>query len=293
MTQQRQTLDYFSANVDDWQKKATQKQYSVIENRHAAVFVAIKRHGAVKRFLDIGCGTGQLVLDVSRLGVNAEGIDFSSEMIAKCEVNKGDTKLPAKFSCGSIFDASLPISTYDVISAQGFIEYISLEELDIFFATCFQALTTGGSLALGSRNRLFNIHSLNDFTLLELNLNTEKLLLAESVALQNSLTQDEAISNLHAVESIYPQPEFHPITGIKVDTRYQFSPGDLMARMRKHGFKPVAVYPVHFHGFPLSTIKEESVASLHKDLAELIMREKIYEARYVPFSSSFVIEAKK
>jgi 2-polyprenyl-3-methyl-5-hydroxy-6-metoxy-1,4-benzoquinol methylase len=293
MTQQRQTLNYFSSNADDWQKKATQKKYSVIDNRHAAVLAAIKRHGAVKRFLDVGCGTGQLVLEVSELGVNAEGIDFSSEMIARCEVNKGDAKLPAKFSCDSFFDVSLPESSYDVISAQGFIEYISLEELDIFFATCFQALTKGGSLALGSRNRLFNIHSLNEFTLLELNLNTEKFLLAESVALQTSLTQDEAIANLRAVESIYPQPEFHPITGIKVDTRYQFSPGDLMTRMRKHGFKPAAVYPVHFHGFPLSTIKEDPMASLHKDLAELILKEKIYEARYVPFSSSFVIEARK
>lgn len=293
MTQQKQTLDYFSANADDWQKKATQKQYSVIDNRHAAVLETIKRHGAVKHFLDVGCGTGQLVLEVAKLGVNAEGIDFSSEMITKCEENKGVTKLPVNFNCGSFFDLSLPASTYDVISAQGFIEYISLEELDVFFATCFQTLAAGGFLALGSRNRLFNIHSLNDFTLLELHLNTEKLLLAESVALQTSLTQDEAITNLYAVESIYPQPESHPVTGIKVDTRYQFSPADLMARMRKHGFKPTAVYPVHYHGLPLGAIKEEPMASLHKDLAKLVLKDKICDARYVPYSSSFVIEARK
>lgn len=120
-----------------------------------------------------------------------------------------------------------------------------------------------------------------------------KSLLAESIALQTSQSQEEAIGRLGELELIYPQPEFHPITGIKVDTRYQFSPADLMARMRKHGLLPKAVYPVHFHGLPLSVIKEEATALLHKQLAKLASNEKIRDVRYVPYSSSFVIEATK
>lgn len=146
VNQQTQTLSYFSSHADDWQSKATQKDYSVIDNRHAAVLAAIEQHGNVKRFLDVGCGTGQLVLAVAQRGIEAQGIDFAPEMIAKCEQNKQEAKVAAKFECGSFFDMPLSDGAFDVISAQGFIEYISLEQLDVFFATCFQALASGGLL---------------------------------------------------------------------------------------------------------------------------------------------------
>ncbi|MDO8358292.1 MAG: class I SAM-dependent methyltransferase [Nitrospirota bacterium] len=293
MDQQNQTLNYFSTHADDWQTKATQADYSVIDNRHAAVLTVIEQHNQVKRFLDVGCGTGQLVIAVAKLGIKASGLDFSREMIVKCESNKLHAQVDAEFQCGSFFDISLPDDTFDVISAQGFIEYISLEQMDIFLSNCVKTLVPGGSLALGSRNRLFNLHSLNCFTELEMELGTVKSLLSESIVLQGSASQEEAIRRLTQLERTYPQPELHPITGIKVDTRYQFSPADLMARMRKHGLRPRAIYPVHFHGLPSAVIRDEDMAPLHKQLAQLVSGQKITDCRYVPYSSSFVLEAQR
>lgn len=293
MNQQSQTLGYFSAHTDDWQSKATQQDYSVIENRHAAVLAVLEGHQKINRFLDIGCGTGQLTLEVAKRGVVATGLDFAPEMIAKCEANRAAAGVDASFQCGSFFDIPLSEASFDVISAQGFIEYISLEQLDIFFATVAKALTARGSLALGTRNRLFNLHSLNSFTELEMALSTTDGLLKESLVIQNSRTQDEALAKLAELECIYPQPEVHPITGIKVDTRYQFSPADLMARMRKHGLKAQALYPVHFHGLPLSVISEPDMRPLHRQLARLVSNDKIADFRYVAYSSSFVIKASK
>lgn len=86
------------------------------------------------RFLDVGCGSGQLVINVASRGIEAEGSDFFDEM------------------------------------AQ-------------FFNRCYDMLRPGGYLVVGSRNRLFNIFSLNEFTTLEVSLGIMNVLLSKAVAL--------------------------------------------------------------------------------------------------------------
>ena len=43
MDQQKQTLDYFTRNATDWQRKAASAGFSVIENRHNAVLEVMKQ----------------------------------------------------------------------------------------------------------------------------------------------------------------------------------------------------------------------------------------------------------
>jgi SAM-dependent methyltransferase len=87
MKQQKQTLDYFKSHAEDWNQKATDEEYSLIENRHNAVLEVMKAYSNNSSILDVGCGTGQLAIEASKIGWQSLGLDFSQEMIDICIIN--------------------------------------------------------------------------------------------------------------------------------------------------------------------------------------------------------------
>jgi len=293
MNQEKQTQHYFDTHADDWHLKSigSSERYNVITARNAAVTKTIDKMPSVNRFLDVGCGTGQLVIDVAKRGIASKGIDFAPDMIRLCEENRSIAGVEAEFSCLSFFDFPDEAGRYDVVSAQGFIEYISPTETDVFLAKSFSLLRKGGSLVVGSRNRLFNVMSLNDYTLAELRLGTIEPLVAEATALQRSVSWNAAIEALAAHEKIYVQPERHPHTGIEVEVRYQYSPADLIKRGREFGFVPMNIFPVHFHGLPVST--KDAHPELHVELANIIAQKSSDDFRLVPYCSTFVLDLRK
>jgi Methyltransferase domain len=231
------------------------------------------------------------VIAVARHGVEADGIDFADEMVVQCRENAAVAGVTARFLGGSFFDAAFEPQAYDVISAQGFIEYISPGDTEEFFRRCFTMLKPGGAIAVGSRNRLFNAFSLNDFTRLEAEMGVLGALVGEATALHQHPTIETALLALRRHERIDPQPDRHPITGVPVETRYQYSPADLIYRLRRCGLSAKTIFPVHFHGLP-SAIKAEH-PRLHSEIAQSVAEVGFRDHRLVPFSSSFVIEARR
>jgi 2-polyprenyl-3-methyl-5-hydroxy-6-metoxy-1,4-benzoquinol methylase len=288
--QKQQTQQYFDTHAGDWHSLAVGQtdRYNVIAGRNGAVLRAIETMAGVNRFLDIGCGTGQLVIEVAGKGIKAAGIDFAPDMIRQCEVNRQGAGVEAEFSCLSFFDMPAQSASYDVISAQGFIEYISPEETERFLSRSFSLLREGGALVVGSRNRLFNLLSFNDYTLTELQLGTVDQLAAEAIALHQSTSLQQAFEALRQHERKLPQPDCHPHTGIGVELRYQYSPAELICRGREAGFTPRNLFPVHFHGIP-NALKNEQ-PRVHAELANLVGRLAPVDFRLVPYCSTFVLE---
>jgi 2-polyprenyl-3-methyl-5-hydroxy-6-metoxy-1,4-benzoquinol methylase len=293
MKQYDETLSLYRAKADDWQRKSANeaKGFSTIHERNRAALRALSELGGKRDFLDVGCGTGQLVVAAAAAGHRATGIDFSPEMIQHCEANAKKSGVAATFKCGSVFDFDFGSESLDVISGMGFIEYFSPEEMAEFFRRAHRMLRPGGALVVGSRNRLFNLFSHNAFTTLELELGTVEALLKECVALANSATQQEALAALRKLERIDPQPKEHPSTGVPVARRPQYSPADLALRLREIGFTVKRLLPVHFHGLPVPLTREQP--KLHEDIAQTISGLCETDHRVLPQCSTYVIDVRK
>ncbi len=293
MGQQDQTKEFFKKNAAHWHDIAIDEVYSVINDRHRAVHRTLSTFPNGSRLLDVGCGTGQLAIEASSNGFNALGLDFAEEMISQAEVNALDDKSEAKFETGSIFDFE-PKEKFHVISAMGFIEYISLEQLDEFLVFCNSNTTDNGAISIGSRNRLFNLTTFNEYTEIEKKLGTLETLFEEASICFSSQNNEEFISSLrnYTGSTCLVQNDSHPITGIEVTTRYQFTPSDLMYRIEKHGFKVTNIYSVHYHAFH-PAINIENFLITRKQISDKVSESYQADFRFLPNASSFVMEAIK
>jgi 2-polyprenyl-3-methyl-5-hydroxy-6-metoxy-1,4-benzoquinol methylase len=290
-SQQDEAISEFDDIAKRWNQMSEdrKKEYSVIRHRNSIVLDCASALDHRSRFLDIGCGTGQLVIRVACAGINSLGIDISQEMISQCEKNILATPCAGEFRRGSFLEMSLPNHRYHLISALGFIEYIGTEELDQFFLKAVDLLVPEGILVVGSRNRLFNVFSMNKFTDIEIELENVKNLISQSVIFQGSPDASEVITSLSRLGFIEPQPDQHPHTGINVSTRFQYSPAELVHRMDKVGLTVKKMIPINLHIFP------PSVGRDHERLVNKIRSQSLEFAdhRLIPQASSFVIVATK
>lgn len=292
MKQQEQTFQHFNLNAKDWNEQAKSTNYNTIVDRNNAVIDSVRAHGRVKDFLDVGCGSGQLALQIADLGITSTGIDFAPEMIALCEENKSAKGSTAIFNQVSVFDCKASPNSIDVISAQGFIEYISVNELHQFIEFCGESLRTGGLAVVGSRNRLFNVFSLNDYTAMEAELGTIPQLVFEAMNIQRA---QSLTSLFEALKKSFDadHPVSHPFTGVKVATRYQYTPSELIKKFEKAGFEPEKIYPINFQPIPQSLLSNGMWAELKDGVSNFVSNSSDKGFQFIPFSSSFVLAMKK
>ncbi len=285
--QQKQTKTFFEKEAYNWSTRADIKK-NIIPNtiiqRNSFVFKTIKKYN-LKNHLDAGCGSGDLCFESSKISNTSIGIDFSQKMISIAK--KKFKRKNLNFYYKSIFDYE-PNQKFDAISAVGFLEYLSFKEIQKFISTCEKIMSKNGFLILGSRNRLYNLFSLNKFTEFEANLKTYKKFMKESLDLNRYSLSKFLKENKNKIEETpFKQPT---TTGIKVNVRNQFSPGQINSLLAKFNFKIVDLEPINYH--PVSPKIYNLGKKDYKKISNIIMNDKDKLA-LIPFSSSFIIAAKK
>ncbi|MEP7164106.1 MAG: methyltransferase domain-containing protein [Ferruginibacter sp.] len=295
--QQQETLNYFDAFAKDWKEKAQGQKVAkvnVISQRNNYVLEVVKTRVKNSKTLDVGCGTGELVHEIAKLNIPAQGVDFANEMIKLAkEIASKENLANTEFVCASIFDFKIDNNSLDVISANGFLEYISYEQFDSFLAIAYNALQKDGSLVLGSRNRLFNIFSMNEYTSNEIaNHNIEKLL--NEAILLTKLIDPSDLLKIDAVPLEKPDAT-HGNTGIDVSTRFQFTPAQLAKMLDAKGFAVKELCPIHIHG--VSPAFAAGHKEIHFNVSNLLSQvtddDKAGRNKLIPSASSFMIHAVK
>lgn len=172
MSEQKEiTKAYFDKVVRDWMKRAYDPEDKFLtfptgKVRKELTISEIRRLNAGKNVIDLGCGTGHLVIDLLKNGYNACGVDNAPNMIS--EARKMLMKeLPTLnnseiFQVKDVLDLEID-GKFDVVTAMGLMEY--LEDDISFFMTVKKLLNRGGYAFIECRNRLFNIASGNQYTL--------------------------------------------------------------------------------------------------------------------------------
>ena len=291
--QQEEALHYFRTHAEDWRKKAeapSEKTVNMIRQRNGYVIDVILNREKTENVLDIGCGTGDLVCEIAGQGIDATGVDFAREMIdAAIEKAKENKIKTARFECCSIFDFDFSTQRYDVISANGFIEYISYDELNRFLDLVKNALKPNGSFVVGSRNRLFNLFSINTYTSHELETDSFKMLAQEAIALASTENIRDLL-NIVCVPLQSPDTK-HEKTGIDVTTRFQFTPVQLMKMLNEKNFTPVEIYPIHIHAVP--PVFKDKHPEIHASISNLLQEYARNKLELIPFSSSFMLHVQK
>lgn len=292
--QQIQALDYFRKHAEDWKKKASgstkRAKVNVIQQRNDFVLKVADESQDIKTFLDVGCGTGDLVCALAKKGIASLGIDYAQEMIdLSLERKRVEEMRNASFVCESIFDYDMPKAYFDLISANGFIEYLSYEELKIFFDLISKAIVPGGSFIVGSRNRLFNLMSMNAFTLEEVeSLCFEKLVREATFWASADNFEDLDTQNCVSVQS---KQMSHSNTGIDVSTRFQYTPLQLIGLLKEKGWHVQEIYPVHVHGVTTSFGKNN--VEMHVQLANFLQLHARRQLGLLPQASTFMLHVRK
>jgi len=133
--QQKQTKEFFEKFSEEWKESAqssTDDSVNMIKQRNNFVEFYSSKIPSNSKILDVGCGVGDLVISLLKKGFDAYGLDFSSEMIKIAKDEATNSNLPSEhFHEISFFDFASG-HYFELISANGFIEYISYSQLNDF-----------------------------------------------------------------------------------------------------------------------------------------------------------------
>ena len=284
-SQQKQTKKFFEQDAKNWSIKSNFKIkiLNSIHERNFYVLKKIKKHKS-KSLLDVGCGSGDLCYQAAKITNKTIGIDFAKSMINIA--NSKFRKKNLKFFPNNFFSFKFN-EKYECIAANGFIEYLSISDIKKFLDISKFLLKKNGILVFGSRNRLFNLFSLNKFSKEELKKNTFKKFYDESILLNNLKFKDFVkVKKNKFSENLYKQPK----TGINVYKRHQFSPLQIIDLLNKKKLKIIDIHPINYH--PVLPTKFNNKKSQ-------IFSNSIYYLKddnklpFIPFSSSFMVTAKK
>lgn len=97
------------------------------------------------KLLEIGCGNGTLLKNLSDLGWDVEGLDFDSQAIAAIQKNLG-----LKARTGALTAQSYPPNSFDAIVMSHVIEH--LHDPVAVLTECFRILKPGGKLVMATPN---------------------------------------------------------------------------------------------------------------------------------------------
>lgn len=134
-------------------------------NRRAHVLRIVKQQQP-GRFFDIGCGGGWLMSSLYELGWQGEGCDFSSAMCRfAAERLAAEGRDGGKVQYARATDLTgIESEAYDLVLNLGPLEYLSDDEFALALGEVRRIARTGGLLIAAHANSIFDLVSLDRFT---------------------------------------------------------------------------------------------------------------------------------
>lgn len=118
------------------------------------------------RCLDFGCGDGVFMERLAKLGAQVAGVDINATMIAaaRSRLSAVGKAVVALEEGGVTWMSALGAETYDLVFALNVLAYLEPHEEAAFYTEAQRILRPGGQLVVTHSNELFDMFTLNRYT---------------------------------------------------------------------------------------------------------------------------------
>jgi 2-polyprenyl-3-methyl-5-hydroxy-6-metoxy-1,4-benzoquinol methylase len=143
------TREYYLRDCGGFDDFKRSRGAGIQDDRLLAV-AALASTGTMGRALDLGCGRGEVSIELAREGYEVTGVDYSEEAIqlareAHAIGFPGDASI--QFHCCDVNEAPIK-GLYDVVIASDLIEHMVPEELDRLYSLVAEHLSPSGFFVL-------------------------------------------------------------------------------------------------------------------------------------------------
>lgn len=264
----------------------TQYQESAAVAYHAnqyrlKIFMNYLRDIKPNRILDVGCGSGEPLLEMLQNGYDVHAIDGAPEMVAQSQQLLREHGFSEDIVSESKMEdlSQFPRESFDCITAMGSLYYSN--QFDLTMSQVTDKLEKGGDLIASFRNELFSLFSHNEYTadflfntLLDTGSVDEDLLAHAKSEFSEKLFKNKF--KVSSVDSDKVYSQFH-------------NPLTIQSELSKYDLQLESVKYYHFHPLPpyfKLHFPDAFAKSMHKI-------ESPDDWRGLFMASCFVIKAKK
>jgi SAM-dependent methyltransferase len=129
----------------------TEAERDAFGRRCAAMIRPLADDG--QRVLEVGCGRGDVLLELARTGLRCWGIEPSRHMLDLGRTTPGDGLPPVQLAQGTADRLEFDDASFDLVFSQQVLEHLHPEDVPRHFREAWRVLRPGGRLAVETPNR--------------------------------------------------------------------------------------------------------------------------------------------
>ncbi|MGJ3259911.1 MAG: class I SAM-dependent methyltransferase [Rhodospirillales bacterium] len=197
--------EIFEREASDWiahSHDGRDDVYPTAHHRARIVRNVLRQFGRPLEIADLGCGGGNVAMQLAGDDHRVTGVDQSQKMIAFAEkalaAAAPEIRERVRFANRPLEDHGLAHGTYDAVSSMGVIGY--LEHDETLFQIAADLLHEEGVFLVSCRNRLFNMVSLTHRTLEEIRSGDAEALIREIYEYYETVPADRAAAFAERLE---------------------------------------------------------------------------------------------
>lgn len=150
--------EYYESEAHDYNKEfyLNPGEYPTLRFRHAHILkmVSTLELGPQHRVLDVGCGPGEMLVDLAKIGCEVHGMDIAQEMVEIAQERLSSTREllnPTHIAQGDIENLTYQNDFFDLIICSGIVEY--LKDDTKWLAEITRTLKPNGHLIINVTNK--------------------------------------------------------------------------------------------------------------------------------------------
>jgi 2-polyprenyl-3-methyl-5-hydroxy-6-metoxy-1,4-benzoquinol methylase/predicted O-methyltransferase YrrM len=141
--------DYYTRDCGGYQQFDQSAGKELLDPRMQAIF-SMALPGKGMKFLDVGCGRGEITYQAAKLGAHVTAVDYSQDAIRiarGCIEDEPELQSRVAFHCADITQFECE-SGCDRVVAADLIEHLNQAELELFFSRIASSLVKDGRLVI-------------------------------------------------------------------------------------------------------------------------------------------------